>query len=305
MRHVTPGALLLVGLTGLLVTSCFALTAGCGSGTPSNLAALPEAQVRQDVAAVVVAWVQAQRVGDDDALEALYHPDYDFNDMSPAEMAEVRVLPETPDTRIDVIRHRFIPVTGHDHQHADSDHHVVRARVTAGGEVTADFVRHLAGGEPAGHTHEHAARHETRAAADQPLPGTVRARGTYDIEWELREQAGKLPIVRQQIITGELSLGDGVSNPLIDEVHVRPDEPEEGEAVGVHGHYAALPPGGVIEVTIGHHQAEAALDAGQFQADIEAPHSAGRYVARVQAYGGSVTSRTAALTTVEEGVTVQ
>lgn len=302
MRCTRPGLLFLGGLSGLAVLSYLVLVAGCGSGTPSNFSAAPDAQVDPDLAAAVAAWVGAQEAGDQDALEALYDPNYAFNGMSAEEMAGVRVLPETPDTRVDTIRHRFIPGKSPDHHHAeDHPHHIVRARVTATGVVAADYIRHLASGEPAGHTHEHG----DGAANDQPLPGTVRAKATYDIEWEFNEENGGLLIVRQQTIMGELSLGSGVSNPLLDEVHVHPSDPVAGEPVEVHGHYAALPPGGLVQVSIGAHQADAVLDSGQFDADIEAPHHAGEFVARVEAFGGSAPSRTAALTVVEQEVTVQ
>jgi len=128
MRCTRQGLLLLVGLIGLAVLSYLVLVAGCGSGTPSNFGAAPDAEIDPDLAAAVAGWVRAQEAGDEDALEALYDPDYAFNGMSAEEMAEVRVLPETPHTHIDAIQHRFIPGTGPDHHHAEDHHHrVVRA----------------------------------------------------------------------------------------------------------------------------------------------------------------------------------
>ncbi len=304
MRCFRPGLVVLVSLIGLAAFIYAILVAGCGSGTPSNFGPAANVQVEPGSAAAVGAWMRAQEAGDQDALQALYDPVYEFNGMTADDMAEVRVLPETPDTQVDSLEYRFIPPTSQQPRYLNRHpHHLVSARVTTTGKVAADYVRHLASGEPGGHTHEHSG--EVALQSDESLPGHVSARSTWDVEWEFVEDNTEYLIVRQQIIKGELRLGNGVSNPLIDAVHVHPDDPGAGESVEVHGHYAALPPGGMIRVSIGHHQADAVLDTGHFQAEVEAPHEAGDYVARVEAFGGSTQSRTAALTTLEEEVTVE
>ena len=81
-----------------------------------------------------------------------------------------------------------------------------------------------------------------------------------------------------------------------------PDVPD----VQVPSDLAALPAGWAIKVRLGpDHEAEAAIEAGAFHAEVLAPEEPGDYVAHVRAFGGSIPSRTAALTVVEVGVRVQ
>jgi hypothetical protein len=303
MRRLRPDPALFVGLTGLTALACLALYAGCGSGTPTNFRREPKVQVDAALAATVDLWVGAQQARDPEALHDLYSPDYSFNGMDAEAMAHVGLLPDTPGTQVRSIDYEFIAPSDGDREQSDEAPRRIAARLVTAGKVSADYLRHLAVGEPAGHEHSHdRASHEE----DEPIPGLVRARSTYDIIWEFSEASGKPLIVRQVIAKGELGLGGGgVSAPLLDGLHVHPDAPHAEEMVDIHGQYAALPPGGEIEVSIGPHTADATLDAGEFTAEVEAPHTAGNYAAQVKAFGGSVQSRTAALTVTEKGVTVQ
>ena len=318
MRGEQHRSAVVIGLNVVALTVCLAYASGCGSGTPSSFADVPDAQAHDDLAAAATEWVQAQRTGDHATLASLYDPSYCFNGMSALDMAHVLVLPDTPDTFVQAIACRFIPSTAqadrNGRQEADGER-LARARITAIGLVSADVLRQYASAVPTEeHTHTHRigplaqrGRHgEYDHEEGDHLPGTVAARATWDVEWDFRNDSDRPLIIRQQVIRGELSLGGGVSDPLLAEVHAHPHDPHPQEPVQVHGHFAALPPGGAIEVRLGpDHEADAALEAGAFHAEVLAPEKPGHYVAHVRAFGGSVPSRTAALTVVEVGVSVQ
>jgi hypothetical protein len=298
---------------------CLGVAAGCGSGAPSGFPDVRDVQVESDISSMVSAWAQAQGAGDEVALEALYDPAYGFDGRTAADMARVRLLPDTPETRVDSIQYRFIPAdaaTGRSWGQQSGSERVVRVRVNAAGVVSAEAISPYVtegASEESGHEHSHravlgraAGRHEEATEAEHAhIEGTVTARATWDVEWTLRNGPDRPLIVRQRIVRGELRLGGGLSAPLLSEVHLHPDEPHGGDVVEVDGHYAALPPGGAIAVRIGHHEAQATAEAGVFHADLHAPQEPGEYVAQVRAFGGSLASRTAAVSFVEREVTVQ
>lgn len=308
----------------LLAAGLFLAAGGCGSEAPNAFPAAQEADVPPKVVAAMEAWIEAQRDGDEEALEALYVHDYHYNGMTAHEMAHVGLLPETPGTRVTSVSWRLLAAPEHhDHVHAhqavgathddhecDHDHHAtVMARVHVRGVVSASIIADLAT-EPADDDHDHVHAHSTVAAAHGDdhahVGGTVGVSGTLDVVFHLVWNHGEPAfIAEQRFETAALELGGGMAATVLRDIHIHPEDAHPGETLDVHGRYAMLPPGGIIRVRVGSHEpVEAECARGELHAHLDAPHHAGAYLVRVEAYAGSVQSRTASLSIAEREVHV-
>lgn len=298
------------------------LLSGCGGSSVTNFPAAPEVQVEPEVTALMQAWAEAQRTSNEAALEALYVADYAYNGQTAHDMGEQLLLPETPDTRVTSLQWRMVePPLGHHHEghaHVHSAQHdheheheaLIMARVNLRGVVSASYISELATGLKDDHDHEgHTHTHSVTTAAGvgtASLAGTVPVTAQYDIVflvvWGDHEPA---QIAEQRLELGALQFGGGMAAPVLRNIHVHPDEAHPGEALDVHGQYALLPPGGVIQARVGDHEAhEATAALGQFEVHLTAPPHEGEFLVSVEAFAGNVESRTAALTIAQREVHV-
>jgi hypothetical protein len=297
------------------------LLSGCGGSSATNFPAAHEVQVDPQVTALMQAWAEAQRTGDEDALEALYMPDYAYNGQTAHDMGEELLLPETPDTRVTSLQWRMVAPPHHDHaghahvhsaQHDHEHEHeaLVMARITLRGVVSASFIADLATGLEDDHDHEgHTHTHSVKTAAGvgtASLTGTVPVTAQYDVVflvvWGDHEPA---QIAEQRLELGALQFGGGMAATVLRDIHIHPDEAHPGETLDVHGQYALLPPGGVIQARVADHEAhEAHFERGRFEVHLTAPLHEGEFLVSVEAFAGNVESRTASLTIAQREVHV-
>lgn len=283
------------------------LLSGCGGSSATNFPAAQEVPVDPPVTVLMQAWAEAQRNGDEDALEALYVADYAYNGQTAHDMGEELLLPETPASRVTSLQWRMVaPPLDHDHEHEA----LVMARVTLRGVVSASFIAGLATGladdhDHGGHTHTHRV---SPAAALSPaaLTGTVPVTAQYDVVFlVVRGDHEPAQIAAQRLELGALQFGGGMAAPVLRNIHVHPDEAHPGETLDIHGQYASLPPGGVIQAHVADHEAhEAHFERGRFEVHLTAPLHEGEFLVSVRAFAGNVESRTASLTIAQREVHV-
>lgn len=295
-------ALLAVG-PGLTLT-------GCGSSTPTNHSYLATAAVEPEMAALVEAWADAQRTGDETALAGLVAPNYHYNGVTAEHLHDLLLAPHTDHTHVTGLRYEILENTTEDeHIHAAQEHvHAVLVRVRMSGHVGGEIIHQLASQEQAEehHEHEHVHSHAAVSAAhtenDHAL---VPFRGTCDVVLKVGHEGSSLSIVAQRIQVASFRFGGGMEAAVLAHVHAHPEHCHPGHEVEVHGRVALLPPGGIVRARMGEGDPAAAqVTRGAFAVHLTAPQEEGFWLARVEALGGNIQAQTASLTIAEREVHV-
>lgn len=302
-RHAPPA------LLGGAYLAVAVAVAGCGGASePTNFPPGHGATVAPQVRQLTDAWVAAQRTQDHEALEALYDPTYAYAGRTRHEIAETFLVPRTADTSI-AGSYELLEPPAADAEAAAAQvlHGPVMLRVHFSGQVSASVIEGLAGestGEEDDHEHTHS--HAVVAGVETAdLDGTVTFDGKFDVVLQFGGSAAEPLIAAQRVHLGAITYGGGAAAAVIRNVHTEPAPAHCGEGFEAQGRFALLPPGGVIHAgLVGGESLEAAAEAGEFDADLTAPDTAGIYLLRIGAHAGDVEARTASITTVEREVHV-